>query len=156
MIPNLPLNGNGNVALGERSSGGATRHRIQEDPHNKDDFETPSTVLHPQVLEPRKSLKQLRRGPTSELMLAAGKVEPKGKCLDGDDEIEEFSEEEQPLGKSIFIFLCWFLLFFCFFPSMISFHSKFFFLFSLGEKTNARDKFAFNLIRIFLIIYYIY
>lgn len=95
-IPNLSLNGNAQQA--ERSISGATCCGIQENPID-DDFETPSTVLEPPVLEPPRLLKRLRRGSTSETTSSARKVKPKVERLNVDDEIEEFSEEDRPIGK---------------------------------------------------------
>lgn len=94
-IPNLSLNGNTQQA--ERSLNRATCSGIQEslvDDDDDDEFETPSTVL-----EPPRLLKRLRRGSTSETTFSARRVKPKVERFNVDDEIEEFSEEDQPLGK---------------------------------------------------------
>lgn len=78
-------------APAQLSSEKAASCSIQEENRNGDYFETPTTDFCHQVSEPDRPLKRLRRGPTS------GPALPKKVFFDVDDDIEEFSSQEDQL-----------------------------------------------------------
>lgn len=86
-----------NVKPAKRSSAGATIRSNNDDDDHDDDFETPTMGFEPQVPDTPRTLKRLRRGPT----LAAQKGKSKGVWFNVDDEIDEFSSQEDPSPVSV-------------------------------------------------------
>ncbi|KAG8386130.1 hypothetical protein BUALT_Bualt03G0117000 [Buddleja alternifolia] len=79
-------------APAKRSSAAANLRTVHED---DDDFESPVRVSDPQVSDPARALKRIRRGPT------ARKVGSEGVRCNVDDDIEDFSsDEEWPRGNA--------------------------------------------------------
>ncbi|XP_027086220.1 uncharacterized protein [Coffea arabica] len=85
-----------NIKPAKRSSAGATIRSNNND-EEEDDFETPTMGFKPQVSDTPRTLKRLRRGPT----LATQKGKSKEEWFNVDDEIEEFSSQEDPSPVSI-------------------------------------------------------
>ncbi|KAL0399228.1 UNVERIFIED_CONTAM: hypothetical protein Sradi_2266100 [Sesamum radiatum] len=67
---------------------------------SEDDFESPVRVSDSHVSDPPPALKRLRRGPTAQLTSQSRKTDSEGAPCNVDDEIEDFSSEEDwPRGN---------------------------------------------------------
>ncbi|KAH0744400.1 hypothetical protein KY290_032393 [Solanum tuberosum] len=73
---------------------------INEVDDDDDDFEFPKLVTDPQVSDPPSSLKRLRRGSISKSEPVAQKLKLGETWCNVDDDIEDFSsQEDEPKGK---------------------------------------------------------
>ncbi|MCD7470294.1 hypothetical protein HAX54_010028 [Datura stramonium] len=72
----------------------ASLRTIKEDDDDDDDFESPRTDTDPKASDPPRSLKRLRRGAISKSEPAAQKLKLGEAWCNVDDDIEEFSSQE--------------------------------------------------------------